>query len=71
MRNPAVTFFLLFSMIGATVWSEEPVPVGLEFQVNTYTTENQGRPAVAFNIEGAFVVVWESIRQDGSDWSIQ
>ena len=35
-------------------------PVGPEFQVNTYTTEQQFRPAVASDANGNFVVVWES-----------
>jgi len=41
-------------------------PVGSEFQVNTYTTENQFAPAVAVDGSGNFVVVWESSAQDGS-----
>jgi hypothetical protein len=43
-------------------------PLGPEFQVNSYTTGAQRRPAVAMNGSGAFVVVWESENgQDGSD----
>ena len=43
-------------------------PLGPEFQVNSYTTGAQRRPAVAMNGSGAFVVVWESGNaQDGSD----
>ena len=41
--------------------------VGSEFQVNTYTTNDQGRPAVAADGPGSFLVVWESYGQDGSD----
>jgi len=33
-------------------------PVGDQFQVNTYTTDNQLSPAVAFAATGSFVVVW-------------
>ena len=48
-------------------------PVGPEFQVNTYTEDNQTGPALAMDEDGNFVVVWESgdppptIGQDG-DW---
>ena len=35
------------------------VPAGSEFQVNTYTTDFQGRPGVASQPDG-FVVLWES-----------
>jgi hypothetical protein len=41
-------------------------PVGAEFQVNTYTTLHQFRPAVAINQAGGFAVVWGSSLQDGS-----
>jgi hypothetical protein len=36
------------------------VPLGGEFQVNTYTTGQQTRPAVAHGNAGNFVVVWQS-----------
>jgi hypothetical protein len=39
---------------------------GPEFQVNTYTTNYQGRASVAMDAAGKFVVAWESIGQDGS-----
>jgi hypothetical protein len=39
-------------------------PQGPEFQVNTYTTNDQRRPAVAADASGNFVVVWESYGQD-------
>ncbi len=34
--------------------------VGSEFQVNTYTTDNQQHPSVAMDADGDFVVVWHS-----------
>jgi hypothetical protein len=40
-------------------------PRGAEFQVNTFTTGDQGFPAVASDAAGNFVVVWESSGQDG------
>jgi hypothetical protein len=41
-------------------------PVGLEFQVNSSTTSYQGRPDVAADASGRFVVVWNSYGGDGS-----
>lgn len=42
-------------------------PQGGEFQINTYTTDNQLRPVVAMAGDGRFVVAWESHWQDG-EW---
>jgi len=70
MKNPAATLFLLFSVLGATVWSQEPVPVGGEFQVNSYTTNPQYFPSVAVNNDGSFAVVWTSDGSSGSDTSL-
>jgi hypothetical protein len=46
------------------------VPLGGDFRINTYTTDAQNRPAVAFDRRGNFVVVWLSDAQDGSDYGI-
>jgi hypothetical protein len=46
------------------------VTQGSEFRVNTYTTNNQRNPAVAMDINGDFVVAWQSSGQDGSDFGI-
>ncbi|MEO8275629.1 MAG: hypothetical protein ABI639_05375 [Thermoanaerobaculia bacterium] len=46
-------------------------PVGVEFQVNTYTTGNQRLPAVAMSTLGSFVVVWESYGSVGNDSSLR
>jgi hypothetical protein len=40
---------------------------GAEFQVNTYTTGGQFGPAVATTGTHEFVVVWQSVDQDGDD----
>jgi hypothetical protein len=45
-------------------------PRGTEFRVNTYTTDNQGRPSVAVDPAGNFVVVWGSYHQDGQGYGI-
>jgi hypothetical protein len=42
------------------------LPVGVEFQVNTYTGYVQTGAAVAANDAGDFIVAWTSIEQDGS-----
>ena len=44
-------------------------PVGLEFRVNTFTTNTQAVPAIAMDADGDSVVVWESLR-DGSGFGI-
>jgi len=47
---------------------------GTEFQVNTYTTSSQLRPAVATSSDGSFVIVWYSNGSSGTDsgfWSVQ
>jgi hypothetical protein len=41
-------------------------PLGGEFRVNSYTTQDQRYPSVAVNAAGAFVVAWGSFLQDGS-----
>jgi hypothetical protein len=46
------------------------IPLGPEFQVNTYTTGNQSDPAVAMSSGGAFVVAWNSDGQDGDGWGV-
>jgi hypothetical protein len=40
-------------------------PLGEEFQINAYTTSKQRFPAISRSPAGNFVVVWESIGQDG------
>lgn len=46
------------------------LPVGNEFQVNTYTTSFQEDPAVAADGSGNFVVAWTSWFQDGSSFGV-
>jgi hypothetical protein len=43
------------------------LPVGSEFQINTYTTSTQGHPKVAPDGAGGFVVTWVSQGSSGSD----
>jgi hypothetical protein len=44
------------------------VPVGPEFQVNSYTTGIQASPRIASDAAGNFVATWFSIGQDGSSY---
>jgi hypothetical protein len=46
-------------------YASSGAPVGSEFRVNTYSTDNQGIPAVAADASGGFVVAWTSFGQDG------
>jgi hypothetical protein len=41
-----------------------------EFQVNTYTYYNQRFPDACADASGDFVVVWQSIYQDGDDYGV-
>ena len=45
-------------------------PIGGEFRVNTFIPGNQGRPSVASDAAGNFVVVWQSYQQDGSFYGV-
>ena len=38
---------------------------GTEFQANTYTSNNQESPAICCDSAGDFVIVWDSVREDG------
>ena len=48
------------------VFNTTAMPLSAEFQVNSFTSGRQYRPAVAADSAGNFVVVWESEGQDGS-----
>lgn len=66
-----ITALLLGSLAPAAA---QVFPVGPELQVNTYTTNDQGTPAVAVDETGGFVVVWGSLGStddDASETSIQ
>jgi hypothetical protein len=46
------------------------IPQGAEFRVNTYSTDVQGRPRVALDASGNFVVVWSSLGQDSQSYGV-
>jgi len=42
----------------------------MEFQVNTYTINNQWTPSIASSYNNNFVITWTDASHDGSDWGI-
>jgi hypothetical protein len=51
-------------------YASSGMPLGPEFRVNTYSTNNQFFPSVADGASGDFVVVWHSDLQDGSSGGV-
>ena len=51
--------------------AQAPLPVGAQFQVNTYTMFYQGGASVAADADGDFVVVWTTYASVGTDTSVQ
>jgi hypothetical protein len=45
-------------------------PLGGEFQVNTYTQDDQMAPSIAMAADGNFVIAWQSHNQDGNGWGV-
>jgi hypothetical protein len=43
---------------------------GGSFRVNTFTTGRQANPAVSVDSTGAFVVSWQGVGQDGSEYGV-
>jgi hypothetical protein len=46
------------------------LPQGVEFLVNTYTSNSQYSPALALDADGDFVIAWQSYNQDGSGYGV-
>jgi hypothetical protein len=67
--KPLLTAIALLGCVTSQLWGQA-VPEGGEFQVNTYTSNNQGDPAVAMDGEGRFVAVWFSSDQDDDQTGI-
>jgi hypothetical protein len=55
--------------IQGQLYDASGTPLGGQFQVNSYTLNNQQRPAVAVEPQGNFVVVWQSYGSGGTDTS--
>ena len=54
----------------APAGAQAPVPVGDQFQINTYTSDYQSGPSVAADADGDFVVVWDSQGSSGTDTGV-
>jgi len=67
MKSTETVLFLVALLLGVGASAQQPVPVGSEFQVNTYTTNDQYRPAAASQPDGGFVIVWQSYGSSGTD----
>lgn len=51
-------------------YSNDGIPIGSEFQINTYTAGDQSSPLITALSNGGFVVTWGSYNQDGSGWGL-
>jgi hypothetical protein len=51
-------------------FSSAGAPLGVEFQVNSFSTGVQARPMVGRSGAGSFVVVWDSDGQDGDSYGV-
>jgi hypothetical protein len=56
--------------IFAQLYNAAGVPQGSEFQVNTYTQNDQEYSAVAFDPAGNFLITWSSHGEAGSNWGV-
>ena len=66
-RKICIGTVLLLLLVAVPISVAQGVQVGTEFQVNTYTTDNQDNPSVAMDADGDFVITWMSgPGQDGS-----
>jgi hypothetical protein len=70
MRRAWLVVFGLVASFPRAAWPQGGNPLGPEFRVNSYTTNQQRIPSVAADSAGDFVVVWSSYQQDGSDYGI-
>lgn len=59
--------FLMVTVLFVATSAEAQRPLGPEIQVNTYTTDDQGDPAVCQDSAGNFVVAWAVEDTDDTD----
>lgn len=62
-RGPGAIVLLAAIAAGAAARAQSVLPVGLEFQVNTVTTDTQTSPAICGSADGRFVAVWDDGEQ--------
>ena len=66
----AVCWSLLITLSALPLLAQTPTVLdGSQFQANSYTTGGQEYPSVAVGLDGAFVVVWQSVGSDNGDSS--
>ena len=58
-----------FDVLGRR-FASDGSPIGSNFQVNSFTPILQVYPNIAMRPSGEFVVVWQSLYQDGSDFGV-
>lgn len=51
--------------IFARLFNQNGTPQGSEFQVNSFTANDQINPAVVMDLNGYFIITWSSYEQDG------
>jgi len=69
MRPVWLPFVLALALVPRAAWPQGN-PLGPEFRINTFTTNNQRLPTVALDSSGNFVVVWMGAQQDGSGYGV-
>jgi hypothetical protein len=70
MRRPVSSAAALLCVCVSAPSTYAQIPLGPDFQVNSFTNYPQSNPSVATDAAGNFVVVWHSLFQDGSDYGI-
>jgi parallel beta-helix repeat protein len=56
--------------IFARIFNSSANPVGNEFQVNSFSSDNQIKPAVTDLSDGGFVITWRSLGQNANDFGV-
>jgi hypothetical protein len=59
-----------YGSVQGRVFGADGTPEAGEFQINTYTTDNQSDARLCSAADGSFVIAWQSRNQDGADWGI-
>jgi len=59
-----------YNGVYAQRYAANGTPVGDEFQVNTYTSNEQHGVVVAMDVPGNFIIAWNSRYQDGSGFGV-
>ncbi len=69
MRSPSAWLVILVAAAAAAAVPSASAGVNEaeDFQLNSFTTGDQGAPAVAVGADGGYLVVWESAASAGSD----